>query len=158
MMMEVSYSTEIHFEPQKIYRVFADYQKAHPAILPKPYFEHYQVDAGGQGAGTVFTIVVNVLGNKQRMQMRVTEPIIGRVIEERTEKSDVITRFTIDPLANGSASQVTISTTMPNRAGWQGTIERWISSAIFKRIYRAELKNVAQYLRWQEAGELGIYS
>lgn len=45
---EVSDGIEVEFELEKVYRIFADYNEGHCAILPRTYFQKLTVEQGGR--------------------------------------------------------------------------------------------------------------
>ncbi|MEM7129250.1 MAG: SRPBCC family protein [Chloroflexota bacterium] len=139
-------SEVIAANPADIYAVLKDYHINHPAILPKQYFKELKVIEGGDGAGTVFETRLQVMGVEQTYRMTVTEPEPGRVIAERDEPSDVTTTFTVDPLNGGQQSRVTIHSQAKASPGIKGVLEQLFTPAITRRIFRNELKQLAEYM------------
>lgn len=139
----VSETQRMDAPAERIYSLLADYHIGHPSILPKPYFTDLQVMQGGRGAGTQIVVQMNVFGSKVTYNMTVTEPELGRVLQEEDQGLGVVTTFTVDPLTPRGA-QVTIATTMPVKSGMAGWIEQKITAAIMRRIYRAELDQIAR--------------
>ena len=107
----VEVSRVIAARPQDIYAVLADYRTTHPNILPSQYFKELTVEEGGVGAGTVFRLRMSVMGASREYRMIVSEPEPGRVMVETDSEAGVVTTFTVDPLANGAQSRVSISLT-----------------------------------------------
>jgi hypothetical protein len=138
---------------EAIYRVLADYRHAHPHILPKPYFEEIVVEEGGQGAGTLFRLRMNVFGNRRDFREVVTEPVPGRVLVETDHATGQSSTFTLEPLADGRQTRVTIATDFPARPGLAGLLERWLNPPITRRIFREELNLLAQYLETRQVWE-----
>lgn len=129
-----------------IFRILSDYRHAHPAILPKPYFERLEVEAGGQGAGTVFWLWMNVFGQRRVFHETVTEPVPGRVLVETDFDSGQRSTFTVEPLGETGPTRVTITTDFALRPGPIGMLERLINPPISRHIFRQELRLIAQYV------------
>lgn len=137
---QVEVSRVIDAPPAVIYAIIADYRNGHPRILPKPEFAELVVEQGGTGAGTVIRVTMQVMGRKQSMHLRVSEPEPGRVIQE--EDANVVTTFTVAPLGGGSRSQVTIASTW-RRPGFAGWVERRVNPLVARGLYRRELALLA---------------
>lgn len=125
-----------------VYNILADYQVGHPAILPEPYFTGLSVEQGGRGAGTVIITRMKVMGAERTFRMAVTEPQPGCVLVE--SDGTTTTTFTVEPLGKGTC-RVTIATDTQPSPGLQGWIERLSSPPFLRRVYRQELKNLAEY-------------
>jgi hypothetical protein len=134
----------INASPEQIFAVLSDYHAGHRSILPKPYFASLHVEQGGQGAGTVFRVKMDVYGAKREYRMTVSEPVPGRVLAETDPDAGVTTIFTVEPVGVGSQSQVTIATDSRTASGIRGLLERLLNPAIMRRIYREELKLLAE--------------
>lgn len=132
--------------PQAVYAVLADYQKAHPAILPKPYFEELVVEQGGQGAGTIFRLRMKVMGTEKNYRQVVSEPVTGQVLVETDPEQQVTTTFTVQPEPGGSGTRLTIATTTPASKGVAGWMERQIAPLVLRRIYQKEIQLLRAYL------------
>ena len=127
----------------RVYGIISDYHQGHPAILPSRYFTEMQVKEGGQGAGTIATVKMNVFGAKLLYKMRVSEPEPGRVLREEDAEAGVVTTFTVDPVHGDSQSRVTIATIARTSPGLKGWLEKLMNPAITRRIYRQELAQLA---------------
>ncbi len=147
-LIHVEATEIINARPEEVYAVFADYRVAHPAILPKPYFADLRVEQGGQGSGTIVQADMNVFGVKRSYRLAVTEPEPGRVLMETDPDAGVETRFIVEPVG-GQQSRVTISSDTRLSAGFAGLMERLMNPPITRRIYRQELRQLADYLRQQ---------
>jgi len=130
----------------EIYAVLADYAGAHQRILPRPYFTDMIIEEGGQGAGTVFSTSVKVLGVTSRFRMAVTEPAPGRTLRETDLASGLVTTFEVNPSADGRQAQVTISSEWAGKPGIGGWIDRLSTPRIMRSLYRKELRNLQDYL------------
>jgi hypothetical protein len=145
--MHVEIAGVIEAPPEAVYAVLADYLEGHPAILPKDYFTELEVEEGGRGAGTVVGVRMEVMGAKREYRLAVSEPQPGRVLVESDPVAGVTTTFTVEPLEGGRHSRVTIATDSMVSQGLQGWIERLVNPAVTRRIYQAELRQLADYLR-----------
>lgn len=141
-LIQVSESAHIYASAETIYRLLSDYRTHHPKILPKE-FTSLTVHEGGQGAGTVFTAEMNVMGNKSTYRMRVTELEQGRELMETDLDTGLFTTFTIFPL--GKESQLKITTTFTRKPGFSGWLEGLMMPMFMRRIYRDELQRIDQY-------------
>jgi hypothetical protein len=149
--IHVDVSDIIDASPEEIYAILSDYRGGHLSILPKPYFTGLTVEQGGQGAGTVAVAEMNVLGAKRTYRLVVTEPEPGRLMVETDEGAGVVTSFKIEPLEGGARSRVTISTDAKTSPGFAGFMERLLNPPITGRIYREELKQLADVARRRRA-------
>ena len=140
-------SAVIDAPPAEVYAVLADYRSGHPAILPRQFFEEVRVEEGGTGAGTVIRVAMNVYGVRRSYHMTVAEPEPGRVLSETDSDAQVVTIFTVEPISDGKKSLVTIATESPAAAGVVGFVERRIQPIIMRRIFRRQLRMLADYLR-----------
>ena len=125
--------------PQRAYGIIADYRTGHPRILPPKYFSGLTVEAGGVGAGTRVRFEMHAFGNHQTLHADITEPEPGRVLVETVAESGAVTTFTVEPLADGSQSRVTIRTEYA-REGVSGWIEALFAPRLLKTIYLEELE------------------
>lgn len=144
--LHVEESIVINAVPERVYTVLSDYHTGHPAILPKQ-FTGLEVEEGGQGAGTVLWVHMNVMGSKRSFHMKVSEPEPGRVLVESDLDSDLVTTFRIDPIDGAAKCRVTIASDFTPSPGFSGLIERYLSPPLTRRIYRQELQNLAQYVQ-----------
>ena len=137
--------------PDRVYAVLADYNHHHPRILPERYFSDLFVEEGGVGTGTVFSVIVRILGTKSRSRMAVTEPRPGFVLRETDLGNGLITDFVLSPVEGGTQTHLKIATEWEPGGGIAGWIEKTMIPSILRRIYRAELAQLADYLRQEEA-------
>jgi len=136
-------SATIAAPADRVYDVIADYETGHPRILPGPWFSNLVVIEGGRGAGTRFRFDVRAFGKTQTSVGVVTEPRPGRELVETYPDSGVVTTFRVEPLADRH-TRVTFDTTMPRRPGLAGWIERLATPSFLRRVYDAELANLAR--------------
>lgn len=144
--LHAEYAEIIDAPPDVIYAIFSDYQHGHPAILPKQYFKALNVEQGGRGAGTVVSGSVKVYGTDYPFHLSVTEPEPGRVLVETDIETQQVTRFSLEPLTYGR-TRVTIASDFPVSPGFAGLMERLVKPAVTRRIYKAELEQLAGYVR-----------
>jgi len=145
--INISASRIIHASPADVYAVISDYRVGHQAVLPKPYFPKVVVVQGGQGAGTVIEVHMDVYGTKRVFKQVVSEPEPGRVLVETDAKAGVATSFIVEPIGDGNQSKVTIDTKSRLSPGVQGFVERIFNPLIIGRIYRQELELLDQYVQ-----------
>jgi polyketide cyclase/dehydrase/lipid transport protein len=138
-------SAIIHAPAARVYGIIADYREHHPHIVPPEYFRTVEVEAGGVGAGTRIRVETRVLGRTQRFVHHIREPEPGRVLEEVDASGFSVTRFTVEPAEQGASASVTIATTFRVRPGPLGAIERAVTAAMLRRIYKKELARLEQY-------------
>jgi hypothetical protein len=145
--LHVASSAHIAAPADAVYRLIADYHSGHPRILPARYFRDLRVESGGLGAGTVIRFGMRVGGIDRRYHMVVAEPEPGRVLVEREAEptaARVETTFTVVQAGEGRVCDVTIATEMETRAGVAGVLERWLTPPTLRRIYQAELRQLAE--------------
>ncbi len=126
-----------------VYALFADYENGHPRVLPPAYLSNLRIEKGGQGAGTVFTCEMRVMGQRRLFRALVTEPAPGRVLRETIPESGMVTTFTVEPLDGGRRARAQIETRweVPR---WRAPLERGLLVPFLRRVYRAELELVAR--------------
>ena len=146
-MMHIEESQVIDAQSEALNAVLRDYQVGHPAILPKPYFSALTVEKGGEGEGTVLRGSVTAFGTVRAFHQQVTEPKPGRVLVETDVETGQYTTFTFEPLNGGSQTLVTIASDFPVTPGFIGFVEKLTTPAFIHRLYRQELKNLAEYVR-----------
>ncbi len=143
----VSASDVINARPEEIYAILSDYRVGHAAILPKPYFAEMIVEQGGQGAGTIFRLKMNVFGQESRFHQIVTEPEPGRLLVETDMNTRQFSSFTLEPLNGGAQTRVTIHSEFPASPGIKGMMEKLMQPPIVRYIFKKELRNLADYVR-----------
>ncbi len=146
---ELKASIHVNAPSDKVYSVIADYQNGHPHILPKRHFSDLQVEKGGVGAGTLIRCTMIVMRKSNTFRASISEPEPGRVLVETVLDSDIVTSFIVDPNADGTSCDVTISTALQSRDGIAGAIERSMTKRLLLRIYREELRLIAEFVEKQ---------
>jgi len=139
----VAVSALIEARASRVYAILADYRRAHRDILPGDYFRDLRVLRGGVGAGTTFLLEMRMLGRTRFMRQTVTEPDPGRLLTETDDETGDSTTFRVE--SGGPFTRVTIATELKSRGGLRGRLERWITSAVLRRIYSKELKLLADH-------------
>jgi hypothetical protein len=142
---KVTSSSVIDAPAELVYRTLADYREGHPSILPRDYFLSLDVEQGGFGEGTIINFQTRVLGTTQRFRSAITEPQPGSVlVETNLGEPGGKTTFTVEAVNGGSRSIVTIATDgTTKRGGGLAVIERFMTTLMMRRIYKAELNQIA---------------
>lgn len=135
----VAASARIAAPPGQLYAIIADYRHGHPRILP-PQFRNLSVERGGTGAGTIIRFQLRIFGVARAFRAAITEPEPGRVLAETNlEGRHSVTTFTIDGVAGGRATDVTIATRLSVAGGLKGALECFLCTKILRSIYAQEL-------------------
>ena len=140
-------SALIAARPADVYALLADYRDAHPRILPPEHFLDLAVEAGGQGAGTIFRVRTRVGGAERSYHMTVTEPEAGRLLMERDTASNLVTTFTVTPVGGGAQARVRIATDWEAGPGLMGVLERLFSPMLLRQVYAKELRRLAEVVQ-----------
>ena len=135
-------SAVIHASARVVYQLLADYRGGHPRILPKQYFPQLEVERGGVGAGTIIRFQVRILGSTRDVRAEITEPTPGQVLVETDLVTGARTTFLVTPQDKGAACRVEIRTEWDAK-GLRGWIERMAAPRLLRRIYVAELAQLA---------------
>ncbi len=146
--LEASARSFVPAAPAVVYDILADYQRGHPAILPKRYFLSLDVEEGGRGAGTRICVRMRLLGRTHTFRAEISEPQPGHILVERILTTGAVTTFTVEPDVVGKGSQVTIHTIL-SAGGLAGLLQSWIAPPLLRRVYREELANLAAYAQSQ---------
>lgn len=130
--------------PATIYGILRDYRNHHPKILP-PAFQEFQVESGGMGAGTIFTMTMKAGGRTRKYRMQVHEPQAGHRLEERDLASSLVTTFYVQPAPKAGETIVRIETTWDAAGGINGLFERLFAPRMMRKLYEDELDRLATY-------------
>ena len=141
--LEIELTETMPFASEVIHAILADYEVAHPAILPPKYFAACEVLQGGQGAGTRIKVDMTVMGTRQSFDMQVTEPEPGRKIVETDTERDVVTTFTIRQTDTGCS--LTIGTRQKRSRGLQGFMEKLFVPGLTRKIFREQMERIREY-------------
>ncbi len=112
---EVTVERLIDASHQQVYNVVIDMEE-HRRILPKP-FESLDVLKGGNGEGTVFRLNMNVMGSRSSLEMTITVPEPGRIIQERDEPAGFTTTWKLTPTEGGSRCLLQLTTEFRSKTG-----------------------------------------
>jgi len=129
----------------RLYGVLADYHLSHPQILPRDYFRKLEVEEGGVGEGTRTRLEMHVLGATKTFRHVVSEPEPGRVLVETELNGENQTRFTVDPVGDGT-SRLTIETEFSTSGGVLGRVERFLTERMLRSIYEEQLSLITQFV------------
>jgi hypothetical protein len=143
--LTIEVSDTIPANVEAVYAVIADYKIGHQAILPRPAFQEMKIIEGGFGAGTRLKLHVRIWGQSYYYEQIVEEPVQGRVIVERDVNTGQVSTFTLEPLSN-TFTKVTISSEAPLSKGFKGILERISQPSIISKLFKTELKNLAEYV------------
>jgi hypothetical protein len=146
----VKVSRHYNHPATSLYAVVADYREGLPQILPKAYFKGWDVESGGQGAGTIVNVSMSFFGKKFLFRLAVTEPKPGSVLVETDTDTGKYTRFTFIPI-NDHESTLTIDSEIPVGPGVSGYFKARNVVFFAKRIYKQEMKNLADRLDRQQS-------
>ena len=125
-----------------VYSIIADYNDAHPKILPNPPFVSLEVVKGGVGAGTEMIVGMEMFRKVQTFRAVVTEPEPGRTLVETTD-TGYRTTFSVEPENDGKKSLVTFTTELVGNPGILKRLEFWLTSKLLRPVYNKELENLA---------------
>lgn len=146
----VKVSTIIDAAPEEIYDVVGDYLEGHHAIMPKKYFPGLVVEKGGKGIGTVVRVTARFMGQKRTTRMEVIEAERGRwILEREVETGQTTTSYKFEPLNGGQQTLLSIATVTNAGAGFKAFIENLLTPPAMRRMYNAELRQIADYFRAQ---------
>jgi hypothetical protein len=141
--IDFSESAVVEASPARVYALLRDYEQGHPRILP-PQFSNYQVEQGGQGAGTIIGFTLG----SHNYRGEVEEPEPGRVLVERYRTQKFETRFLVEPTTSLTQSSVTLQTIVPGRRFLAG-LYRWVMKKTLAPLYREELRLLNEVLQQQ---------
>jgi polyketide cyclase/dehydrase/lipid transport protein len=134
--------------PADTFAALADYSGVRQQVLPAEITD-FTVLSGGTGAGTRFTYDLHATKKRIRhVDATVSEPEAGRQLLETDGNSTLTVRWEVSPAGTGSKVSATVS--WQGAGGVGGFFERTFAPLGIKRIYTAELENLAAALR---AGE-----
>lgn len=125
-----------------VYSIIADYNDAHPKILPNPPFISLEVVKGGVGAGTEMIVGMEMFRKVQKFGAVVTEPNPGRTLVETTD-TGYRTTFSVEPENDGKKSLVTFTTELVGNPGILKRLEFWLTSKLLRPVYKKELENLS---------------
>lgn len=92
--------------PQKVYRLLTDYRQGRPQILPPEHFLDYEVEEGGNGAGTVFHYRLKAADREKPYRMVVEEPPPAHTLVEDELDSSLVVTWTLTPVRGDESTRV----------------------------------------------------
>jgi hypothetical protein len=117
---------------ERVRAALADYRTIRPKILTE-HFSDYQVQAGGQGAGSQVHWKLAATEKRVRDQLiKVSEPGDGSLVETDTNSS-MVTTWMVRP-AEGGCSTIDVHTTWNGASGISGFFERTFAPTVLRRI------------------------
>ena len=149
-LARVASSAVIRAPARVVYQLIADYRDGHPRILPRQYFPRLEVERGGVGAGTIIRFQVRILGSTREVRAEITEPTPGQVLVETDLVTHARTSFVVSSQDDGAACRVEIRTEWDAK-GIRGWIERMTAPRLLRRIYVAELAQLAAVAEGKDA-------
>ncbi len=141
---EVTVECIIDAAHPQVYNIVIDMEE-HRRILPKQ-FESLVVLEGGKGAGTIFRLNMNVMGNRSSLEMIISEPEPGRIVQERDEAAGVTTTWRLAPIEGSERCRIELTSEFRSKPGIAGMLERLIVKPVIRSIYRRELYNMNEYV------------
>jgi hypothetical protein len=150
-MSDITVSAEgvVAAPAEQVYTYIADYRQHHPRFLPSA-FSDFQIEAGGEGAGTVVSYCLKAGGRTQAYRATITEPVPGQVLEEHLADGKTVTMFTVLPHPEGST--VHIESRWASPRGIRGWMERTFAPRILTPLFEEELRSLDGYARARAEG------
>lgn len=113
-----------------LYQWLADFEHHVHPLLP-PSFSEYRVEAGGFGEGTVISFAFTTYCGTQRLRLRISEPILGKVITGFDQRTLLMVTFRLR--REGTQTQVEIDTSWPIKSGLRGLKRRLCAQVLVRR-------------------------
>jgi uncharacterized protein YndB with AHSA1/START domain len=151
IMNEIIVSAEgvVAAPAEQVYSYLADYRQHHPRFLPSS-FSDFQIEAGGEGTGTVVSYRLKAGGRTQAFRATITEPVPGQVMQEHLADGKTVTTFTVSPHPEGSTVQ--IESRWPSPRGIRGWMERTFAPRMLTPVFTEELRLLDGYARARAEG------
>jgi hypothetical protein len=137
----ISESRWVSAAPPAVHAVLADYHQGHKAILPQDFFGGLWVEEGGFGEGTRIRYTVRMLGRELVARARISEPEPGRTLVETDLDTGTVTTFRMIPEPPGTRVVIESVFRWPGLQGW---LAARLLPRLFRKVYRAELANLAR--------------
>jgi hypothetical protein len=138
-LVRATATRDVAAPPQRVYALLRDYRNGRPRILTENY-EEYQVEDGGEGAGTVVSYRFKAGRSDRRYRLRVDEPQPGRILRERDEGTTFETTW--DVTGTPAGSRVVVTSQWDGADGIMGILERTFAPLGMRRIYRGVLERL----------------
>jgi uncharacterized protein YndB with AHSA1/START domain len=140
-LVEATTERIVTAEPERVYDALADYSGTRGRVLPGQFSE-YEVQDGGQGAGTVVHWKLQATSKRIRdCLFDVTAPTPGQLVET-DRNSTMVTTWTVTPAGEGRSKVVT-ATSWQGATGVGGFFERTFAPKGLNRIYDDVLARLA---------------
>jgi hypothetical protein len=131
--------------PAEVFALLRDYRQR-PKIWP-PNVSDYQVEAGGEGAGTILRYRLRAGRRERAYHIEVEEGSPGRELHERDMSSTFVTTWTLEPVEGGARTLVRLHSQWRGAAGVGGIFERLFAPRGLGRIYDDLLARLDSALR-----------
>lgn len=142
--IKVDLERTIPAPPARVHAVLADY-RGRERILPGNYLD-YRVEEGGDGGGTVVSYRLRAGRRERRYVLEVAEPTPGVTLVERDRESSLVTTWILSPTANGTATDLRMSTIWEGHGGIGGLFERTFAPRGLRRIHGELLDRLTRRL------------
>ena len=123
---------------ERVWSLLRDYSRR-PQILTDE-FEDFEVESGGEGAGTVIRYRLNAGRRGRAYRMEVEEPEPGSVLRERDTESSLVTTWSLS--GNGDSTVVQLASEWEGAGGIGGFFERTFAPGALSRIYDRVLERL----------------
>lgn len=120
----------IDADSNALYRCIADFEHHFHQLLPAS-FSQYRVEAGGFGEGTIISFALTANGTTRHFRMRISEPILGKVITGFDQRALAIATFRIR--RERAQVQVEIDTSWPTERGLRSLKSRLYAWLVVRR-------------------------
>jgi Polyketide cyclase / dehydrase and lipid transport len=126
-----------------VYHCLADYREHHrPGGFLPPAFEQLEIARGGVGAGTEYSLVMDVGGRRRAVVTTVSEPLPGHTLVETG--SGIETTFTVEPMSGGARVRFE---TIFDEGGVRGILNRLFAARLLLPIYEDELRRLEEHAK-----------
>jgi uncharacterized protein YndB with AHSA1/START domain len=132
--------------PGEVYELLRDYRGRRRAIAP-PEIEDYQVEEGGESAGTLHRYRLRAGRRRRTYRVRVEEPVKGRTLRERDLQSSFVMTWELTPAGDGGQTRIRLASEWEGAAGLAGFFKRRFAPLALRRIYAAMLERFARELK-----------
>jgi hypothetical protein len=140
--------------PAEVYAVLADYRHGHLQIVPPAYLRHLEVEAGGQGAGTIIRYRKRLFGLERPGRATIHEPEPGRVLTERETTSSLVITFAVTPVSNGQQTHIQIAARWETAPTLLAKLEQSLYPYVMSRMFAQELDLLAKFVGKQRRARM----
>ncbi len=128
---------------EKVYRLLTDYRQGRPQILPPEHFLDYEVEEGGNGAGTVFHYRLKAADRQRPYRMVVEEPSPAQILVEDELDSSLVVTWTLTPARRGESTRIEARAEWQGASGIAGLFERMFAPRAIRDVYEKVLERLA---------------